>query len=169
LGGGHTDDKDLSSNNQLSLQALSRLVEGIRIHRMIPESRIILSGYSGKSEIAQAIVLYRTALILGIDSSSMALQPFPSNTQQEAEEYVKNFGTTKNLILVTTATHMPRAILLFSKAGILPIAAPAGFIQKYGSNKSKKELIPYSGNISKLEVALHEYLGIIWAHLKRGV
>ena len=47
LGGGHTDDMGLSANNQLSTTAIGRLTEGIRIHRMLPGSRLILSGYSG--------------------------------------------------------------------------------------------------------------------------
>jgi len=165
LGGGHTDDKNLSSNNQLSLTAIGRLVEGIRIHRMIPGSRLILSGSSGRSELAQALILYRTALTLGIDSSSMAMQSKPSNTLQEAEEYVRNFGTGKSLIVVTCATHMPRAILNFRKAGISPIPAPAGFILKYGSNKEYWEWLPNIRNIDRMETALHEYVGILWARI----
>jgi uncharacterized SAM-binding protein YcdF (DUF218 family) len=92
LGGGHTDDKNLSVNDQLSSQALARLAEGIRIQRMIHGSRLILSGDSGGSELPQAVVLYRTALAMGIDSSTMAMQTKPSNTLQEAKEYIKNFG-----------------------------------------------------------------------------
>lgn len=165
LGGGHTDDKNLSANNQLSQQALSRLVEGIRIHRMIPGSRLVLSGCSGRSKLPQALVLYRTALILGIDSSSMIMQPAPANTQQEAEEYVKNFGIKNNLILVTSAVHMPRALLHFHKAGINPINAPANFILKYGSNVRSWKWIPHYGNIALVQTAFHEYIGIIWAKL----
>jgi len=165
LGGGHSDDKNLSSNNQLSLTAIARLVEGIRIHRMIPGSRLILSGSSGRSELAQALILYRSALILGIDSSSMAMQSKPSNTLQEAQEYVRNFGTKKTLILVTCATHMPRAIYNFRKAGITPVASPTDFILKYGSHKESWEWIPEYRNIAMMEIALHEYVGIIWARM----
>jgi uncharacterized SAM-binding protein YcdF (DUF218 family) len=165
LGGGHTDDLNLSSNNQLSLTALGRLVEGIRIHRMLPGSRLILSGSSGRSELAQALILYRTALILGIDSSSMAMQTKPSNTLQESEEYVRNFGTDKTLIIVTCATHMPRAVYNFRKAGISPIAAPTGFILKYGSKKESWDWLPDVRNIEKMETVLHEYVGILWARI----
>jgi uncharacterized SAM-binding protein YcdF (DUF218 family) len=95
----------------------------------------------------------------------MAMQLKPSNTQQEAEEYVKNFGTKKNLILVTSAIHMPRAILLFRKAGINPVASPTNFILKYGSHKSLLEWLPNAGHIGMMEAALHEYVGIIWAKI----
>lgn len=165
LGGGHTNDKNLTSNNQLSLQALSRLVEGIRIHKKIPGSRLLLSGYDGGSGLSQALVLYRTALILGVDSSSMSLQTLPSNTRMEAEEFIKNFGTNNVLILVTSANHMPRSMLLFRKYGADPIAAPSDFLIKYGSRKRSLNWIPHSANIRMMEVATHEYIGILWAFI----
>lgn len=63
----------LSANNQLSTTAVGRLTEGIRIHRMLPGSRLILSGYGGDSNVTQALVLYRTALLLGVDSATMSI------------------------------------------------------------------------------------------------
>jgi uncharacterized SAM-binding protein YcdF (DUF218 family) len=164
LGGGHSDEKDLSPNNQLSRTALSRLVEGIRIHKLIPGSRLILSGYGGRSELSQAVVLYRTALILGIDSGTMAIQTKPSNTKREAEEYIKNFGTENNLIVVTSGVHMPRAMMLFRRMSITPVAAPADIIIK---NKLLSPLgwMPSSNYISMMEGAIHEYIGMLWATL----
>ena len=44
LGGGHTSDQRLSVTSQISDLSLSRLVEGIRLHREIPNSKLILSG-----------------------------------------------------------------------------------------------------------------------------
>jgi uncharacterized SAM-binding protein YcdF (DUF218 family) len=164
LGGGHNYNKNLSPNNQLTLTALSRLVEGIRIHSMIPGSKLILSGYAKGSELSDALVYYQTALILGIDSTSMVLQSSPSNTQMEAEEYLKNFGKENDLILVTSAIHMPRAIMQFRKAGINSIAAPANFFLKK-IPISPLVWIPSSGNIVMMEAAIHEYVGIIWAKL----
>jgi uncharacterized SAM-binding protein YcdF (DUF218 family) len=165
LGSGLTDDKNLSPNNQLNSIGLSRLVEGIRIHRMIPDSKLILSGYGGRSELSNALVYYRTALIMGIDSASMVIQSLPSNTRMEAEEYVKNFGTENKLIVVTSANHMPRAIMLFHKVGIDAIAAPANFFLKYGSHKYPWRWIPSSENVVIMEAAIHEELGILWEKL----
>jgi len=163
LGGGHTDDKELSPNNQLSGAALARVIEGIRIHRMIRGSRLVMSGFRGDSELSQALVLYRTALLLGVDSTSMALQTVPSNTRMEAEEFAKNFGPQNDLVVVTSAIHMPRAMILFHKAGLSTVAAPANQILKYGSRKHFWSwIIPSSENIDMMEAAIHEYVGIIW-------
>jgi len=165
LGGGHSDDKDLAPNNQLSTTALGRLVEGIRIHRIIPDSRLILSGYNGGLRLSQAMVLYQTALILEVDSTSMVLLSTPSNTQMEAEEYAKNFGTGNNLIVVTSDIDMPRAIMLFRKAGLDPVAAPTDQILRYGSGKYRLRWIPSASNIEMMERAIHEYAGILWMRL----
>lgn len=163
LGGGHSDNKNLTPNNQLSATALCRLVEGIRIHRLIPGSRLVLSGYKGKSELPQALVQYRTAIILGIDTCSMEMQATPSNTRMEAEVYARNYGTKNNLIIVTSARHMPRAMMHFQNHGITPVAAPSDFILKNGIFYNPKKWLPSSDYISKMKMAIHEYVGIIWA------
>ena len=162
LGGGHSDDKDLSPNNQLSTNALGRVVEGIRIHKMIPGSRLILSGYRGRSELTQAGILYRTALMLGVDSASMATQILPVNTRMEAEEYSKSFGSDNQIVVVTSDIHMPRAMLLFKKAGLDPVAAPTNQIIKYGSVKYRWKWMPSAGYISMMEAVIHEYAGMLW-------
>jgi uncharacterized SAM-binding protein YcdF (DUF218 family) len=165
LGGGHSDDKDLSPNNKLSSQALARLVEGIRIHNMVPGSKLILSGYGGGSKLSQAVVLYQTALILKVDSTSMEIISTPSNTRMEAEEYVKKNGTKNDLIVVTSDIHMPRAIILFHKAGLNPVAAPTNQILRYGSGKYRLKIIPSADNIVMMEEVIHEYAGILWMWL----
>jgi uncharacterized SAM-binding protein YcdF (DUF218 family) len=74
LGGGHTYDDRLPANNQLSLQALARLAEGVRLHRQIEGSTLITSGWAGKREtISQAEVLAKAALLLGVDSSRIKM------------------------------------------------------------------------------------------------
>jgi uncharacterized SAM-binding protein YcdF (DUF218 family) len=161
LGGGHSDDNRLSPNNQLSVQALSRLAEGLRIQSMIPGSTLILSGYKGRSELPQALVLYRTALILGADSSSMRMQTEPANTRMEAENYAATKGRTL-VIVVTSAAHMPRAMMLFRKAGANAIAAPCDFLMKYGSGKNVRRFMPSSSYTDMMRSAIHEYAGMAW-------
>jgi hypothetical protein len=138
-------------------KALDRLTESIRIHKMIPGTRLILSGNISNTELSPSLVLYRAALLLGIDSVSMAMQELPSNTQMEAEEYAKNFGKENALIVFTSDIHMPRAMMLFRKAGHNPIAAPTNQILKYGSHKKTWRWVPSSENIGMMEAAIHEY------------
>lgn len=118
LGAGHTDDEDLSPNNQLNWHALMRLTEGIRLHKAIPGSRLILSGFGYRTSVPGAVVMYRTALMLGVDSASLDLSDEPMTTNSEADQYVQKFGKDKKLVLVTSAIHMPRSVMLFRSKGI---------------------------------------------------
>jgi len=165
LGSGHTDDEKLSPNSQLSESALARLCEGIRIQRLIPGSTLISSGYGGSNEMSNALVVARTAILLGIDPNAVKMQENPENTFQEATNYKEVFGDTGTLIVVTSAAHMPRSIYLFKKTGLNPIAAPANFLVKKGTKKPPYYWLPSSGNIEKMESAIHEYIGLLWYRL----
>ncbi len=105
LGAGHSDDPNLPANNQLSLNALGRLCEGIRLHRMIPRSKLVCSGYGGKLKKSQARILANAAMVLGVDSTDLLLSDKPENTFQEAQEYKRLFGTVHQLIVVTDAMY----------------------------------------------------------------
>jgi len=161
LGGGHTNDSRLPANDQLSTVALARLAEGIRLQRRISNSTLITSGYAGKEVIAQAEVFAKTALLLGVDPARIRMQTLPKNTRMEAAEYKRLFGDKAQLVLVTSAVHMPRAMYLFRQAGLKPIAAPTNHLVKYSNERDLWFWVPNSGNIQMVESAIHEYAGML--------
>ncbi len=65
LGSGHVIDQAMPITSELSRTSLMRLAEGMRIHRMFPGSKLILSGYGGGSSISQARMMAKVALALG--------------------------------------------------------------------------------------------------------
>jgi uncharacterized SAM-binding protein YcdF (DUF218 family) len=163
LGGGYSDDMSLMPNDQLNDNTLKRLSEGIRIHRLIPISKIVSGGCDGRLKLKQSDVISRAALSLGVDSSDLkVLNIETNNTAGEAKAYLKEYGNSSNLILVTDAIHMSRAMMLFMKAGIEPIPAPTNHIIKHGSYRSKFSWLPSFSNIGKMDAVMHEYLGILW-------
>lgn len=165
LGGGHTDDLRLPFNSQLSESTLARLTEGIRLHQRLNNSKLITSGYGRTNQLSDARVSANTAILLGIESSRIKMQETPENTRQEASSYKQIFGDSAKLILVTSAAHMPRAIYLFNKVGLAPIAAPTNYLVKKEGKSSSFHWIPSSCNIEKMESAMHEYFGLIWYKL----
>ena len=63
-------------------------------------------------------------------------------------------------LLVTSAYHMPRAMLLMRRAGAAPIAAPAGQ-RAYGTGAvAWRDFVPGSRGLRDTERALHEYAGL---------
>jgi len=160
LGGGHGFDDRLPPNSLLSLNALGRLTEGIRLHRQLPNSYLVLSGYSASGRTTQAEMLRDTALLLGVEESRMLMQKEPGNTYEEAKFYSERFTDGNSVILVTSAAHMPRAVLMFHKFDVDVNPSPANYRIK-GSNKSTVFGFPSVQNINNLNTAINEYAGIL--------
>lgn len=167
LGSGYTLDKRLPANSQLGNAALARLVEGIRVHKMLPQSIIITSGYAPDGNETQAQVTKRAALLLGIDAGNVATLDNPKTTQDEAAELKRIFGINLKLIIVTDAIHMPRAMQIFSQAGYNPTAAPTNFKMTVDAYTGSMKFIPSFGNIGLMNYVIHEWLGSLKASLQK--
>jgi uncharacterized SAM-binding protein YcdF (DUF218 family) len=165
LGGGYDVNKDLPPNDQLSLTALGRLSEGIRLHRLLHPSRLIFIGSVRGENVSEAELLMQTAMSMGVEGNNIILLGRPKNTRMESLEYTRSFGTDKTLVVVTDAIHMLRAMFLFRLAGQSPIAAPTNHLVKSGWKNAISEWGPSSSNIAMMEYAMHEIGGLVFARV----
>lgn len=161
LGSGHNTNKEISPHSQLSSSALMRLTEGIRIFKKLDNGKLIVSGYGGDDETPHAIISKEVAVSMGIDEKNILTQEEAKDTFEEAQ-YVKKIVGDKTFILVTSAYHMPRAMKLFKQNGLNAIAAPTDFLQE---NPSVYTRGPNATELRKTQVAMHEYIGILWASI----
>jgi uncharacterized SAM-binding protein YcdF (DUF218 family) len=164
LGGGHVLDPAVPANDQIGDSALARLVEAIRLHRELPGSKILLSGGAG-GRIKHADVLGEVARILGLPPESYVLDRTAWDTEQEARNLARQIGTDP-FLLVSSALHMPRAMGLFRKAGVHPIAAPTHHFTIDEPGVALGELFPTPWAVGQMDVAVHEYLGMLWSRLR---
>ena len=155
LGAGYADNKSLPHNDQLSSNSLCRLSEAIRLHRLLNESLIVLSGSMQGQKVSEAELFMQTALALGVEENKISLLGTHKNTQMEAFDYTKKFGTNNTMILVTDAVHMPRAMFLLRKAGQSPIPAPTNHLVKSDWKNGIIDWLPSSSNIAMMESAMH--------------
>jgi uncharacterized SAM-binding protein YcdF (DUF218 family) len=125
LAGGVAGDPTLPIQLQISHHSRVRLMEGIRLHHLLPGSKIILTGGIGFDGPAEATTLSRVAEELGVAKSDMILE-VESRDTKDHPLYVRHLVKEEPFILVTSAFHMPRAMKLFIKQGLAPIPAPAG-------------------------------------------
>lgn len=161
LGGGHGYDERLPANSLLSLNALGRLGEGLRLYQALPGSVLILSGStSTPGRATQAEILQQAVRALGGDKYRIVVQSRPATTYEEARFYARKFRGEKPLILITSATHMPRAMQAFTRYGINPIPSPANYRLK-GSWKRHFLGLPSLDNIENMRVAIYEYAGML--------
>jgi uncharacterized SAM-binding protein YcdF (DUF218 family) len=59
---------------------------------------------------------------------------------------------------------MPRAMKLFKSLGLNPIAAPTAFYKKEFSGYLRE---PDIDSLENSNMAIHEYVGILWSMLKK--
>jgi uncharacterized SAM-binding protein YcdF (DUF218 family) len=161
LGGGHVSEQGLPPTSQLTGASLTRLVEGIRLHRLHPESKLLLSGGPVFDPVAEAVTMRRVALALGVAAETITLEDRSRDTAEQAG-YLAPQLKGKRFLLVTSASHMPRAMALFQAKGLTPSAAPTDYRVKHGEDSGPKRYFPSAGSLSRTENALHEYLGLAW-------
>ncbi|MGC8603605.1 MAG: ElyC/SanA/YdcF family protein [Desulfomonilaceae bacterium] len=141
-------------------RSVLRLLEGIRLWKGIPGAKLALSGGAPSSPEAMAVLPMR----LGIPKEFLLLETRALDTDDEANLFqpvVKNMP----FALVTSASHMPRALNLFRSKGMNPMPCPCDF-------RAKKRqplfvlLAPDSDGIYNSQLALHEYYGQLFFFIK---
>jgi uncharacterized SAM-binding protein YcdF (DUF218 family) len=165
LGGGQVSDPRLPVTSQISQAALGRVVEGVRLYKTLPGSKLLLSGGGVYDPVPEADVMARIVVLLGVNPQDITLERGSVDTGQEASIIAKMLGS-KKFILVTSAAHMPRSVALFKKHGLQPIPAPADYQVKEAQGADPAKFFPTVGSLIKVETAWHEYLGLAWAWLR---
>ncbi len=164
LSGDLSRDTTLPVTSQIGPDSLSRLLEGVRLYRAEPGLKLILSGGPVYGPVSGAQVMSRVALIMGVNPRDILRESVSRDTEEEAR-LLKPMVGRERFFLVTSAAHMPRAMALFRRQGLEPVAAPVGLLAQQKAHWSPEDFFPGSYPLHRAEIALHEYLGLAWARL----
>jgi len=162
LGSSYSPHDRVPVTGALDPDGLARIVEGVRLTRSRPGSRLLVSGGAPPGYAPSALGYAQMAVDLGIERSAVVTMDRALDTSQEAREVAALLGHSP-FILVTSAFHMPRAMRLMRRAGADPLPAPTGQ-SSYATDRIG--LIPGSRGLRKTEAALHEYLGLAAVRLR---
>jgi uncharacterized SAM-binding protein YcdF (DUF218 family) len=163
LGSGHKSDNRLPINTQIDPTALIRLSEGIRHFYNLDNAKLVVSGSRGIYDTdTQASMEKRAALSLGMKSDDIIMFEKPKDTEGEAM-VMKELVGNEPFILVTSASHMPRAVAIFRHHGLSPIAAPTDYSVR---GRIEWQHMPNGVGLRRSELAFHEYYGLIWQWIK---
>jgi uncharacterized SAM-binding protein YcdF (DUF218 family) len=170
LAGGHKSDPNIPVTSQISGHSLIRLVEGIRILRLLidlsgPGARLILSGGGAVDPVPEAEVMAEVSQFMGVSKDHMIIESASNDTKDQAR-LIKPIVGTAPFVLVTSATHMPRSMALFKKLGMSPIPGPAGTTSRIKMPFSPQDIFPNVSALDSTTEAVHEYLGLLWGRLK---
>ncbi|MCR5559021.1 MAG: YdcF family protein [Schwartzia sp.] len=162
LGGGALlDTPDVDGQGTLCSSPANRLLSVARLYRKLHVPILLSGGQVYADTGAEAWIARRVLIGLGVSEDDILIEPESLNTTQNAKYSAKiiNEKGFKQPILVTSAFHMPRAVLCFKKQGIEVTPYPTD----YQANLTPREvhysrLRPESGAISASAVALQERL-----------
>lgn len=164
MGASQGDAPRLPLSNRPNTAAVYRLLEGISIYRANPGSKLVLSG--GGSDESHAILMAQVAAQIGVPTEDIVLQTVSRDTEEEVG-LLKPIVGNHRFVVVTSAAHMPRTMLLFHAAGLHPFAAPTHFLDRNNPHPNWRDfMLPDTDSLARAEFAVHEYLGLVWVEIK---
>lgn len=168
LGGGHSDTPGLPPGSRLSASALARIVEGCRLASALPHAQLWTSGPSVSAHgTTHAALLAEVAVQLGVSRDRIRRIETGYDTEGEARAVAKMLGTNDRIALVTSAWHMPRAVGLFSGAGIKVVPCPTDYAVRFNPGFNAMDYLGCDmTGLERTQRAIYEYLGFTWALLR---
>ncbi|MEQ9303097.1 MAG: YdcF family protein [Marinoscillum sp.] len=144
---------------------IERIEETISLYHEGFVQRIIFSGGSGSisSDEREGLILHDFILMRGVRERALIIEPESRNTYENAVETARILDSLNLLdqpvLLVTSAFHMPRAVLCFKKQGINVTAYPVDFkSSKY--YWKPEQLIPSPTVLEIWKMLFREWVGM---------
>jgi uncharacterized SAM-binding protein YcdF (DUF218 family) len=158
-------------------EAGDRVIYAARLFRDGKAPKIIFAGGRVKwrgQEPPEAEDMATMSELMGVPKSAMLLEPNSLNTRENAvnvQKILQQQGI-EEFLLVTSAIHMPRSLMIFRRLGMKPIPAPTDFLVTLQSLRMPTpeakllSLLPDAIELKNTSLALKEYVGILVYKLK---
>ncbi len=171
LGGGvYEKAPEYGGRDQLAGEALSRTWYAAYLAKKTGLPVYATGGIALSDAIeAEGEVMRRYLIELGVPAAHVHTEALANNTWGNAKlvkSLIEDTGI-RQVILVTNARHMPRAVWCFESQGISVLPAPCAYIASR-SAYDLRSYIPHWGTLRDSSQALHEYLGLVWYGLRYG-
>jgi uncharacterized SAM-binding protein YcdF (DUF218 family) len=178
LGGGTKSPQSPRPLPEVS-EAGDRLIYAAKLYKDGKAPKIILSGgrvtwkdETGSESSDMAILLD----LLGVPPSAILEDPTSLNTRQNAinVQQIVDREQFQKLILVTSATHMPRSLAIFRRLGMDIAPAPPDFYTTQADQRANPQgrllsLLPDAENLLLTTRSLKEYVGLLVYRLRGWV
>lgn len=142
-----------------------RFVEALRLARLHPQARLLISGGSGAllpGSDSEAAAGARFFTALGVAPERLVLEDRSRNTAENARysRALLDPQLGEVWLLVTSAFHMPRAVGLFRRAGFDIVPWPADYLTT-GTEAFAPSLDQPAENLAILSTAIREWAGLL--------
>jgi uncharacterized SAM-binding protein YcdF (DUF218 family) len=166
LSGGASATGNLPLSSRLTSSSTKRVLEAVRLYNLMDQPTIVISGGSGNPfvEVSEAALMRELLLNLRIPDRRIVMEGKSSNTLENAAG-VKRLPLKPPLILITSASHMDRALKVFKGLGMTPLPAPCDYRARWSVDDPLR-FLPSEGALAVSTAAIYEYVGTFWYRLR---
>ena len=139
---------------------LFRLSEAFLVWRERPTSKLILAGPTDMTSVMEDLLMG-----MGVPKSAV----LRASKSRDTIENIRSLGSIlsdKRFILVTSAGHMQRAVLLAKRFSLEPIPAPTDYYTS--SNPFASNWLPTPFHLELSDLAAREYMALAYYHFFPG-
>jgi uncharacterized SAM-binding protein YcdF (DUF218 family) len=164
---GGMDDKgmDVFGQGTLASDSTARLSAAYRLYRMARKPIIISGGSAVPSGIPESEIGKRFLTKLGVRNDHIMIETRSRDTHENAsytKELCAGRGVSK-IVLVTSAYHMKRAMMLFAPLFRDVSPCPSDF-RAFSGQSGIRRFFPDAESLHGTSIALRERLGILFYH-----
>ncbi|WP_421951398.1 YdcF family protein [Pelagibacterium sp.] len=145
-------------------EAGERIVETLILAARYPEAEIFLSGGGGHladdGSLTESELAGRALIDAGVAPGRISMEESSRNTCENARETAAVLAdrATGNWVLVTSASHMPRAVGCFNRAGLDVLPYPVDYRTTPAGTASTGVA---SSGLAATDLAAHEWIGLV--------
>jgi uncharacterized SAM-binding protein YcdF (DUF218 family) len=149
-----------------------RYTEAVKLLQAGTASHLLFTGGNGNLNpdgFQEGLFVQAELRKLNIPDSLVLIESHARNTFENAslsKPLLQKSGLKPPYLLVTSAFHMRRALLIFKKAGIPVVAYPCDYDKTNRGSASFMDLLPDTGVFGKWNTYIKELIGYIVASLK---
>ncbi len=167
LGGGRYDNAPEFGGDTVNPLLLARLRYAARLQRRTGLPIVVSGGTGGNNAPPEAELARRVledelgARVSMVEHQSQTTWENARHTQPLLEKQ-----GIEQVLLVTHAWHLPRAVYAFHAAGVQVIPAPTHFVHSSNGSKGAGYWLPSALALQNSYFALHEHLGLAWYRVR---
>jgi uncharacterized SAM-binding protein YcdF (DUF218 family) len=148
---------DAGDFSSLESDSIRRALAGIELWRRSPGATLVFAG-GGPFGTSESAALQRMAELLGVPADSIRREDRSQTTWENARQLrLLSPALPERIWLVSSAIHLPRALIAFRAAGFDPCAYASD--RRYLPPGGLGYYLPQSSALIKTEAAMHELVG----------
>ena len=148
------------------MESADRLWMGSLLYRAGKAPVVLLTGgniaFLGSRGTPEAIAAKQFLEQWGVPEAAILIEPQSQNTHENAafSKPILAARGARQLLLVTSAFHMPRAVAIFRHEGMDVTPVPTDYQTGWGQPELLFELVPNADALARPKIAIREWIGL---------